>query len=115
MRLSDDVSSVRQARLFASAWARDHSLPRQKSDDLALIVSELVTNAVRHGAPPFDLELRRDGSVVSGEICDCSPELPTTVDDPDECGGYGLLIVSAQARWGVERSNTGKRVWFEIE
>jgi two-component sensor histidine kinase len=114
MRLSDDSSAIREARNYASAWSRANALPSDVADDVALIVSELVTNAVRHGSPPYDVELSRRPAGVRGELRDASTVLPFVRPNPDESGGYGLVIVSARARWGAACDDAGKHVWFEI-
>jgi len=86
-------------------------------DDVRLVVSELVTNAVIH-APGAPISVRvdvDDRGVVRGEIEDHGGEggvrpRPTS---PDQAGGYGLGIVDALTdRWGVGDGTT--RVWFEL-
>jgi len=85
-------------------------------DDVRLVVSELVTNAVIH-APGSPISVRvdvDDRGVVRGEIEDLGEGgvrlRPTS---PDQAGGYGLGIVEALTdRWGVGDGNT--RVWFEL-
>jgi anti-sigma regulatory factor (Ser/Thr protein kinase) len=86
--------------------------------DAALVVSELVTNAVRHGGDQLGLELGLDpdpaGATVRVAVRDGSAVLPRpqAVDDEQE-GGRGLGIVAAVAAdWGTETTATGgKRVW----
>jgi PAS domain S-box-containing protein len=84
------------------------------SDTVELLVSELVTNAVRHGAGDIGLRLIRT-DVLLCEVRDDGYELPTlrradvTAED-----GRGLQLVTALAeRWGTHRTPTGKVVWFE--
>ncbi|WEP00020.1 ATP-binding protein [Streptomyces sp. FXJ1.172] len=81
-----------------------------------LIVSELVTNAIRYGAPPVQLRLIKDRTLAC-EVHDSSPSAPhlrhaRTVDE----GGRGLFI-SAQLSedWGVRYTSDteGKTVWAE--
>ncbi|MGO4757822.1 ATP-binding protein, partial [Streptomyces sp. 2MCAF27] len=85
------------------------------SDTAELLVSELVTNAVRHAQQPIALRLLRT-QVLRCEIGDDSPHLPRnrfaqSWDEP----GRGLLIVNKLAnRWGATRLATGKIVWFEV-
>jgi anti-sigma regulatory factor (Ser/Thr protein kinase) len=91
-------------------------------DVLELLTSELVTNAVRHGASdPHEsilLSARKQKGSVRVEVCD---EGLTGFDadpegtDPMEPGGHGLVLVEALAsRWGVRRGQP-KCVWFEAE
>jgi anti-sigma regulatory factor (Ser/Thr protein kinase) len=87
------------------------------ADDLRLLVSELVTNAIRHGgadtAPWLELELADDRVLAS--VHDAGPGFdPPTAPQPSAAGGWGLLLVDALAeRWGVERGRCA-RVWFEL-
>lgn len=91
-------------------------------EDAALVVlSELLTNAVRHADVPPDhlieTRYRRTGHGVHIEVHDASETWPTqrtpAADDDD---GRGLLLVDTLAdRWGVsERKGIGKRVWAEV-
>jgi anti-sigma regulatory factor (Ser/Thr protein kinase) len=81
-----------------------------------LIVSELITNAVRYGTPPLYLRLILDHSLTC-EVHDSSPVAPhlrhaRTVDE----GGRGLFIVSQLAtHWGTRYGRTGKALWAEQE
>lgn len=93
----------------------------EKADDLALVFTELVTNAIRHtGLGPRDgievhMTLGRD--VVAGAVVDSGPGF-----DPDRLapaaglgGGFGLFIVERLTkRWGVDLSDNRTRVWFEL-
>jgi anti-sigma regulatory factor (Ser/Thr protein kinase) len=90
-------------------------------DVLELLTSELVTNAVRHGASHPDesilVRAASDGDCVRVEVCD---EGPGFAAEPDprgllEPGGHGLLLVDKLAsRWGVEQGSPSC-VWFEAE
>lgn len=79
-----------------------------------MLVSELVTNAVRHGSPAVRLQLVKDRTLTC-EVHDGNPLAPRlrhskTVDE----GGRGLFIVAQLAqKWGVRYSRDGKRVWAE--
>jgi PAS domain S-box-containing protein len=83
-------------------------------DTVELLVSELTTNALRHGAGDIGLRLIRTGSLLC-EVRDEGHELPALrhADVNDE-NGRGLQLVSALAdHWGTQRTPTGKVVWFE--
>jgi anti-sigma regulatory factor (Ser/Thr protein kinase) len=85
-------------------------------DGVTVIVSELVTNAIKHGPDrPIALRIRRDGEAVRGEIEDEGHGKVEIWRESDRGpqGGYGLPIVEAMSdRWGVSDGNT--RVWFEL-
>jgi anti-sigma regulatory factor (Ser/Thr protein kinase) len=83
-------------------------------ETMELLVSELVTNALVHGAGTIWLRLIR-GPMLLCEVGDDGPELPYVCDaaDTDE-SGRGLQLVSCLATaWGSYRTATGKVVWFE--
>jgi anti-sigma regulatory factor (Ser/Thr protein kinase) len=83
-------------------------------EDCALIVSELATNAVRHGGTAFAFRIAADDVGVHGEIFDTGAGLPTVREpDLDASGGRGMMIVDLLAdEWGVVRTPRGKSVWF---
>lgn len=90
-------------------------------DDAALatepIVSELVTNGIRHGRPPLRLRLVRNTvhRTLTCEVLDSSPAAPRLrhARAGDE-GGRGLFICGELSdRWGVRWSDQGKTVWTE--
>ncbi|MEU6547600.1 SpoIIE family protein phosphatase [Streptomyces sp. NPDC046859] len=89
-------------------------------DDLAmtteLIVSELVTNAIRYAEPPVRLRLLRD-SRLTCEVADASSTAPRLrhARSTDE-GGRGLFLVAQLAhRWGARYTSGGKIIWAEQE
>ena len=116
MRLAADEHAAGQARRYARHWLADQSLSPRLVDDIELVVAELVSNAVRHGAPPYDVELHQAAGVIRGEVRDRSSALPRLNRAPDHNGGFGLGIVAAcTARWGAVADADGKEVWFEID
>ncbi|WP_326623000.1 SpoIIE family protein phosphatase [Streptomyces decoyicus] len=83
-------------------------------DTTELLVSEVVTNAVRYANRPIALRLLRT-DVLRCEVGDDSPQVPRMrrAQAGDE-GGRGLFLVDRLAqRWGATRLSTGKVVWFE--
>ncbi|MFF1306049.1 SpoIIE family protein phosphatase [Streptomyces sp. NPDC058307] len=112
--LASDPAIVAQARKHATdqltAWGLDHA-----AFVTELIVSELVTNAIRYGKPPIHLRLIHDGSTLICEVFDSrntSPHL-RRARAFDE-GGRGLLLVAQLSeRWGTRHATTGKTIWAE--
>ncbi|SDK38264.1 SpoIIE family protein phosphatase [Streptomyces indicus] len=85
------------------------------TDAVELLVSEVVTNAVRYASRPITLRLLRT-DVLRCEVVDDVPQLPRLrqARATDE-GGRGLYLVNRMARrWGATRLSTGKVVWFEL-
>lgn len=90
-------------------------LGRERTGDLALVVSELVTNAVAHGRGAISLRLQVEGDRVHGEVVDDGGGFEQEVRDrgPDDFDGRGLQIVDAlSTRWGIHEGTT--HVWFEL-
>ncbi len=90
------------------------------ADVLMLVLSELITNAIRHGRPPDDqdiiLILWMTGRGIHGEVRDHGAGIPRQVrPDDDTEGGRGLVLVDAYtAAWGWKPLPIGKAVWFEL-
>ncbi|MEV6961139.1 SpoIIE family protein phosphatase [Streptomyces sp. NPDC051207] len=81
-----------------------------------LVVSELVTNAIRYGAPPIRLRLIHDATTLICEVSDTSPTAPhlRRAKTWDE-GGRGLLLVAQLTqRWGSRHTPEGKTIWAEL-
>ncbi|HJQ96494.1 MAG TPA: ATP-binding protein [Acidimicrobiia bacterium] len=98
----------------ARAFVRDRLSTRRRIDDLVLMVSELVTNAVRHG-PPGQVFLRLIESKDSLRVeVQQLHETPTNLNGQKPRSGFGLKIVEALSdAWGTgDRDWAG--VWFEI-
>ncbi|MEE1929651.1 ATP-binding protein [Streptomyces sp. TRM 70351] len=109
----------------AFAWAREVTrtvLTRwgcdaEGIDSVVLLVSELVTNAHRHGRTDADLRLRasRDGVRVAVDDEDPAPPVRRSPDLVSGTGGLGLHILERlSSRWGVEPHGGGKRVWADV-
>lgn len=114
-RLTSETSSVRQARL-AVTEVLDGRVEPDLLDRVLLCTSEVVTNAIDHGAPPIDLKVIRWPEAVRVEVSDGSPLRPRVQDpEPTAIRGRGLLIVDQMSdRWGVDEEAHGKTVWFEF-
>lgn len=116
LRLVPHPESVRASRTFVQRVLADSAASRH-SDDAALLVGELVSNAVLHAGTPIELTVAVDGTNVRIEVLDESAHMPEKVAAAGEMmAGRGLHIVDAIAkRWGaIVIAGRGKKVWFEI-
>ena len=104
------VSVTRQAAMEQlAAWGLE-----EEAFVTELVVSELVTNAIRYGEPPIQLRLIRDRALIV-EVSDGSSTSPhlRRAHAYDE-GGRGLLLVAQLTqRWGSRQTGTGKTIWAE--
>ncbi|WP_406437769.1 SpoIIE family protein phosphatase [Streptomyces sp. NBC_01613] len=104
------VAAARQAATEQlTAWGLDEA-----AFVTELVVSELVTNAIRYGAPPVQLRLIRDRTLIC-EVSDGSSTSPhlRRAHAFDE-GGRGLLLVAQLTqRWGSRQTDRGKTIWAE--
>jgi anti-sigma regulatory factor (Ser/Thr protein kinase) len=104
---------VRDARRVLGAALERWDVDRTLAADAALVVTELVTNAVLHGRGPIDLRLRLAPRHLVVEVQDGTQVLPRRrrAGAEDE-GGRGLQLVSALTeRWGTRPLPEGKAVW----
>ncbi|MEU6302421.1 ATP-binding SpoIIE family protein phosphatase [Streptomyces chartreusis] len=114
-RIGLDPEEVGRARDVVREQLHDWGLARL-ADTAELLVSELVTNAVRHShGHPVELRLVR-GDTLLCEVDDDDHDLPTLLSaGPFDDAGRGLRMVSMLAReWGTSRTSAGKTVWFEL-
>ncbi len=114
--LEPTIRAPAQARRYCDAACREWALDRL-SADCQLLVSELVTNAVVHGAGPISLEFQHfDGSLrVSVMDPHASPPFELRDARRDDDSGRGLAIVAAVATtWGSWCERDGTQVWFEL-
>ena len=92
-------------------------VPAERVDDATLLVSELITNAVKYGPEEqIRLIVADDGARTRFTVHDLGlgPLPSMRAEDDPAPGGHGLRLVDNLAdRWGVERGST--RVWFELD
>ncbi|WP_435242648.1 SpoIIE family protein phosphatase [Streptomyces cucumeris] len=116
-----DLQGVKATRRFVreslAAWDRD-----TLADDLELMASEVVTNALIHADSHVDLRLRACPDHIRLEVrdSDATPPVPSALSASDEENaqaehGRGLLIVESLATaWGTSPSGRGKTIWLEL-
>jgi anti-sigma regulatory factor (Ser/Thr protein kinase) len=112
------------AREARHAVARSRLVGEEQEATLLLLVSELISNSVRHaGLGPHErirLRARTDTERAHVEVCDAgrSGRIPAKrdgADGPLEPGGLGLVLVDEMAdRWGVHCHEDETCVWFEL-
>ena len=114
-QLPGDASSVARARRFMASVLKDAR--QHTSEECALIVSELVSNAVRHANTDVVLRVEERRGAIHLEIEDNGPGEPEIKSPPvTELSGRGLKIVDALANdWGVRRTDqSAKVVWATV-
>jgi anti-sigma regulatory factor (Ser/Thr protein kinase) len=83
-------------------------------DTAAIVVSELVTNAVRHGGGCLEMRIESHDRDVVISVADGSSVVPRR-RAADATGGRGLALIEAMsAHWGMHDHEGGKRVWVEL-
>ncbi|MFD8706557.1 ATP-binding protein [Kitasatospora sp. NPDC059648] len=88
------------------------------TEDVVLVVAELVGNAMLHGDGPLELVLDLSPARLRIEVSDRSTALPSPRQPhhPGLPGGHGLFIVQRIAdRWGAEPHAQGKTIWAEFD
>ena len=117
LRLNPGPEAIPAARKAMDGL--DGLIERTVWEDLRLLVTEVVTNGVRHGSErgPVTVVVRVGDNVVRTEVSDCGrgfspPEAPMPREDGS--GGWGLQLVDRVASsWGV-RVDAKTCVWFEL-
>ncbi|MEA2125285.1 MAG: serine/threonine-protein kinase RsbW [Solirubrobacteraceae bacterium] len=122
LELPRELDSAAAARHGVDQLA--DQLGEEQLGDVRLLVSELVTNSLRHAdLGPEDsivLNVSVDDAIVRVEVADPGKgfDLDGRADDPQTVEGWGLYLVSTLSdRWGVQRTDIGiaNVVWFELD
>ena len=115
-----EPGAVRTARSLVRDQLRGWGLG-DLGDITALLVSELVTNSLRHATGPIVVRLVRAPALAPPgmllvEVSDPLPDPPRErVARPEDESGRGLQLVAfSSRRWGTRPGGTGKTVWFEL-
>jgi anti-sigma regulatory factor (Ser/Thr protein kinase) len=122
VQLDSTALAPADARSALRSWLQLHH-PAADAVHLALVVvSELVTNSIRHASAPADSQLQLSASLqdnalriqvrdlgTSGKVARRTPQFAGHI------GGYGLeLVATIATTWGVERDEYGTRVWAQL-
>ncbi|MCZ4124703.1 ATP-binding protein [Streptomyces sp. H39-S7] len=118
-KVSGAKGGVAEARAWACAQLEGFGRPVNWRPDprvVALVVSELVTNAVRHASGAVGLRLMWDERRLRIAVDDTSAVLPVVRPArPDLPGGHGMNLVQRLAGgWGAAPRAGGKRVWADL-
>ncbi len=110
------ITNLADTREIIRARLRDH--PPEAVEIVTLLVTELVANALEHGAGKPTLSLQIERTSLRGSVNDEDPtrDLSPLPNDARRERGRGLAIVDALAtQWGVEPLRNGKSVWFSVD
>jgi anti-sigma regulatory factor (Ser/Thr protein kinase) len=118
-RLPHDPSSIAEARQAVDGL--DPALDDETIATVRLLVSELVTNSVRHGVADesghIELSLSATHNSIRVEVVDAGEGFTprARVEGQDAASGWGLHLLEVLShRWGTEH-HRGTRIWFEID
>jgi anti-sigma regulatory factor (Ser/Thr protein kinase) len=108
--------AVADVRRRARELLDEMDLDDDVAGDALLIVSELVTNAIRYGRAPVQFAMRATEREVVVEVADAEHTKPQLrAFDPAGANGRGLhMVESLGARWGVRPTGLGKSVWCTV-
>ncbi|MFJ9648334.1 ATP-binding protein [Streptomyces sp. NPDC004244] len=116
---------VARARAFTAralqdwSWsAASYGVDEAVTEDIVLVVAELVANAMLHAGGPLELVLDASPSRLRIEVSDGDVSLPAPrlPHQPAQPGGHGLFIVQRTSdRWGAEAHEQGKAIWAEFD
>jgi anti-sigma regulatory factor (Ser/Thr protein kinase) len=120
MRLGSGPDAAAEARRAIAQLRADLEPPLMET--LRLLVTELVTNSVRHTeCDALTLRIAVGRAAVLTEVADDGPKFEiepyeaASVDERDPGFGWGLFLVQRLAKdWGVKEDGVSKRVWFEL-
>ena len=118
--VSPEPASAALVRRSIAADLLGRQVAEDCVDNVVLVASELVANAVVHAPAPDDAELDVTWEVepdcIVVEVLDSSPDLPRgRTTNPTDTRGRGLFIVASLALdWGVRRTRQGKQVWARL-
>jgi anti-sigma regulatory factor (Ser/Thr protein kinase) len=116
MTLAPTVQAPGEGRQFLRQQLC-HNMPQKSLDTALLLVSELVTNAVRHAHTEIELAVTVEPTKVCVEVSDGCPDPPTVhyEHSPNSEGRWGMVLLSVLSdSWGVLCHPHGKTVWFSL-
>jgi anti-sigma regulatory factor (Ser/Thr protein kinase) len=114
--LGSGPREVGRARRVLARTLRGWGVDGAHAEVAVLLTSELVTNAIRHGAAPVRLRAGLEGRGLRVEVDDeAAGRVRPRRPGHEDVDGRGLHLVDSLAdRWGCRRVDGGKRIWFEL-
>ena len=115
-RYPPDPAILASARSFAADSLRTLECTAVR-DEVELLLTELITNAIIHARTDIEVRLEASGAGVRVEVIDGNPIMPVAGTlTAGALSGRGLTLVqSMSTRWGAHNNGTGgKTVWFEV-
>ena len=109
--------ALAELRRWARSWMQQHPTHGVDPDNVVLSMIELVTNSIKHGTGPVNVELTGDTDNLLLIVSDCSEKMPRRQDlaGVAETGRGILILESLATRWGVQpEPRGGKAVWCEF-
>ncbi|MGH9269689.1 MAG: ATP-binding protein [Ilumatobacteraceae bacterium] len=115
LRLGQHPTAPGRARRSIGDWLVSVGCPTEVVEAMAVVTSELVTNAIIHADSAPEVTVTLSDGRVRLEVHDTHPAAPVIRPDDDRrVGGFGLRVVEALTDgWGWEPTSGGKRVWVE--
>jgi serine/threonine-protein kinase RsbW len=122
LSLTPTVAAPARARAAVTAWLGQESQDAVLTEMALLLVSELVTNCVRHARVTDDEPLRLDASLSTTtlrlELWDNGTDGTVARRPPGrdgDAGGFGLdFVARLSSGWGIDRDAAGTTVWLEL-
>jgi anti-sigma regulatory factor (Ser/Thr protein kinase) len=123
VQLESTTAAPAHARSALREWLHLHHPAADALELALLVVSELVTNSIRHASAPADVQLQLSASLQDDvlwiQVRDPGTEGTVARRPPQfegsQIGGYGLeLVATIAAAWGVERDQDGTEVWAQL-
>lgn len=114
--LAPDTAAPAKARVWLRDRLTEWDLDKQ-ADDLQLVVSELVTNAVLHARSTVEIAISVGEGIIELSVADADNRLPVirSASEVWDEGGRGLTLVSALSDdWGVAHRCHGKHIWVRM-
>lgn len=111
------TADVPRVRATVVQQLRRLSVSEPEAALVGLLLTELLSNGIRHSTSPVTCSLVWGDDTTRVEVCDDNPRPPVVVESPpDADDGRGMkLVASLSSRWGWQRSDEGKCVWFEVK